>query len=122
MPLARRCATDCLQAQELLAAAPWLLEQEARDAALAGERAAIVLDEPYWYNGQDNLIIEVEWAGGSGSFYTYKWDTGSARCVVGAYPGVTSGSVQNSMSQLMLTGTLELGTATFGAVKTVLFQ
>jgi hypothetical protein len=46
LPVARRFATDCLQAHELLIAVPWLLDREAANAGGPAERAAVVLDEP----------------------------------------------------------------------------
>ncbi len=46
LPVARRFATDCLQAHELLTAAPWLLDREALEASRPAKRAAVVLEEP----------------------------------------------------------------------------
>ncbi|MBN1434755.1 hypothetical protein JW921_08350 [Candidatus Fermentibacterales bacterium] len=89
-------------------------------AAQAEQWATIELDTPFWYDGSSNLIVEVQWAGGSGSFYSYRWETGSGRCVKGSYPGAVSGSVLTSMSQLMISGSLGLQGLTFAGVKSVL--
>ncbi len=39
----------------------------------------ITLDTPYEYDGTGNIILELEWVGGSNMFYTYMWETGANR-------------------------------------------
>jgi hypothetical protein len=77
----------------------------------------VVLDTPYWYNGQDNLIIEVEWSSGAGSLYNWQWNGGSDRCVIGAYGASTGSSTESLVPHLILNGTLSLESSTFGAIK-----
>lgn len=77
-----------------------------------------ILDTPFWYNGEDNLIIEVEWSSGSGSLYSWHWDSGGQRCVIGPY-GASSGSETiHNVPNLKLNGVLSLPSSTFGAIKT----
>jgi len=75
------------------------------------------LDTPYWYSGQDNLLIEIQWSSGSGSLYSWNWDGGSNRCAYGPY-GTSSASVRNSnVPNLRLNGTLSLTNSTFARIK-----
>jgi hypothetical protein len=77
------------------------------------------LDTPYWYNGNDNLVVEVQWLTGSGTQYYYKWETGAARSVKATSPAAPSGILSTTMSELQLTGTTSLDSATFAEVKCV---
>lgn len=77
----------------------------------------VVLDTPYWYNGQDNLLIEVEWSSGSGSLYTWQWNGGGARSVIGGYGQSIGSYTESVVPHLMLNGTLALEQTTFGAIK-----
>lgn len=81
-----------------------------------GEWYDFELDTPYWYNGQDNLLIEVIWPSGTGSLYSYAWPSNENRSCFGAY-GSTSGGFQTRIPHLRLNGTLELSNTTFGAIK-----
>jgi len=82
------------------------------------EWSIITLDTPFWYNGTDNLIVELEWIGGSNMFYTYMWDTGTNRGLMNK-SDVTSptGTLSTEMSRLMIDGTLALEHETFGSIK-----
>jgi len=74
-------------------------------------------DTPFWYNGQDNLLIEIQWSSASGSLYSWNWNGGSDRCVYGLY-GQPSGLVLNSnVPNLLLNGTLSLENSTFARIK-----
>lgn len=88
-------------------------------SAGANEWEPIEFDDPYWYNGQQNLLIEVSWASAnpSYSFYTWQWETGAARAVYATNLGSATGILSTKMSMLQLAGTLELDAATFGCVK-----
>jgi len=79
------------------------------------------LEEPYWYNGEDNLILEFEWPGGSGSLYVYHWFTGENRAVNGGY-GSGSGYLEGNIPHMLLSGTLSFDQMTFGRIKTILIQ
>ena len=78
----------------------------------------IDLDTPFWYNGQDNLVVELEWSGGSNVFYTYMWPTGSNRGLLNKMSTEEpEGALSTAMSRLMFTGTLALQQDTFGSIK-----
>ena len=85
--------------------------------AQAEEWVTIDLDTPFDYNGIDNLIVEINWSGGSGTFYTYKWQTGTNRCLTGANPGSTTGSLSTQIGQIRLDLPLALESTTFAAIK-----
>jgi hypothetical protein len=81
----------------------------------------IPLDAPYWYNGQDNLLMEINWSSGYGStdhFLTWHWDAGPNRTLYGDY-GTSTGTLGNLVDFMMLTGTLGLEQSTFGGIKTL---
>jgi hypothetical protein len=84
------------------------------------EWMTIVLDTPFWYNGTDNLIFELEWAGGSNMFFTYLWDTGSSRGLMNK-SSISSpvGTLSTIMSQLMFDGSMDLEQHTFAEIKTL---
>jgi hypothetical protein len=101
---------------EVMSASSYMTESVA-----VGEWYTFDLDTPYWYNGQDNLLIEVEWSSGSGSLYSWSWDTGSDRKIYGDY-GSTSAPSQNiggNVPTMQLDGTLSLDQSTFGRIKSV---
>ncbi len=82
------------------------------------EWMTITLDTPYWYNGTDNLVFELEWQGGANMFYTYMWSTGTSRGLMNK-TDITSptGTLNTTMSELRFDGTMDLDTATFGGIK-----
>lgn len=78
----------------------------------------ISLDTPFWYNGTDNLIVELIWAGGSNMFFTYKWNTGSFRALENDSDIYSpTGTLSQNMSELMFDGPLALTPCSFGAIK-----
>jgi len=77
----------------------------------------MILDTPYWYNGEDNLIIEMEWSSGNGSLFTWHWNGGDNRCVIGSYGSSIGDYTEQMVPNLKLNGTLSLDATTFGAVK-----
>jgi len=76
-----------------------------------------VLDTPYWYNGTDNLIIEVEWSSGSGSLYSWNWNGGSNRSLIGVYGQSTGLELSTNVPNLRFNGTLSLTNSTFARIK-----
>ncbi len=78
---------------------------------------SITFDTPFWYNGQDNLLIEVQWSSGLGSLYTWNWSGGSNRCVFGRYGSSTALVQSSSVPNLRLNGTLSLSNSTFARIK-----
>ncbi len=77
----------------------------------------LTLDTPYWYNGSDNLLIELEWSSGSGSLYTWHWNSGSQRSVIGAYGQSTGDYTESLVPNLRLNGDLALDQSTWAGVK-----
>lgn len=78
----------------------------------------ITLDTPFWYNGADNLIVELEWVGGSNMFYTYMWETGTSRGLMNKSDvSAPTGTLYTRMSELMFDGPLALEQGTFGSIK-----
>ncbi len=75
-----------------------------------------ILDTSFWYNGEDNLIIEIEWSSGTGSLYTWHWDSTYTRCVIGAY-GSSNGEFSDLVPNIRLNGVLSLSNTTFGQIK-----
>jgi hypothetical protein len=86
-------------------------------AADPDQWATIALDTPFWYNGVDNLIVELQWTGGVNMFYTYWWETGSNRSVIAEVADAPTGTVGTSMTELQAVGTLGLENLTFGGIK-----
>jgi hypothetical protein len=83
-----------------------------------GEWYTIELQTPFWYNGQDNLLLELCWINGTGSFHTYAWNSpGVPRSLKSPTPDGPTGFLSSMMSQLMLDGTTGLSPATFAQVK-----
>jgi hypothetical protein len=85
--------------------------------AAAEEWVTLDLDTAFDYNGTDNLIMEIQWSGGSGTFYTYKWQTGTNRCLTASNPSLPTGSLTTQMCQLRLDLPLALENMTFAAIK-----
>lgn len=81
------------------------------------------LDQPYWYGGTDNLVIEIMWSDGeeigSECLYTWQWDTGALRCLSGAYEA-SSGSMTSIIPCFQLVGEEALESVTFAGVKAAL--
>jgi hypothetical protein len=90
-------------------------------SAGVNEWEPITLDAPYWYGGQQNLLLEVEWgsANTSYSFYTWKWDTGAVRSIKAVDLAAPSGIMSTQMSELQFTADLDLEVDTFGCIKTL---
>ena len=91
------------------------------EAPTADEWFYVTLDEPYWYNGQDNLILEFEWPSGMGSLYVYHWYTNANRAVNGGY-GSGSGYLEGNIPNFLLSGELDFDEMTFGGIKALLAQ
>jgi hypothetical protein len=89
------------------------------NAGSPGEWFTIDLDNSYWYNGTDNLIIEFGWPSGDEAIYVWGWTGDVNRSVYGLY-GETTGSVSKESILMRLNGTLALEAATFGAIKATL--
>ena len=85
----------------------------------AGEWQDFDLDTPFWYNGQDNLIVEFMWSSGDTEdecLYSWHWNTGTIRSVSGVY-GASTGTMSSLIVMLRFTGELALEQMTFAGVK-----
>jgi len=83
----------------------------------ADEWAEIILDEPYWYNGTDNLIIEIQWdnATHDNSYYNHEWLAGDNRCIF--TQSSTDILSYNMLPHMILAGSLSLENSTFAGIK-----
>jgi len=78
----------------------------------------IALDTPFWYNGTDNLIVELIWSGGSNMFFTYKWNTGASRALENDSDiHAPTGVLGQNLSEVMFDGPHSLTPYSFGAIK-----
>lgn len=81
-----------------------------------------VLDTPYWYNGQDNLLVEIMWSSADtddSCMYTWHWNTGTIRSINGEYSNPT-GTMGSLLIMFRFSGTLGQTSATFGEIKATL--
>lgn len=79
----------------------------------------LTLDTPYWYNGEDNLIVEVVWQSGENTVWAYVWNTTgqTPRSLEAATSGAQQGFLSQKLSELRLDGVLTLEENTFGNIK-----
>lgn len=77
----------------------------------------VTLDTPYWYSGQENLLIEVEWSSGAGSLYSWSWTGTGTRCIFALYNEQQAAVSNENVPHLRINGTLDLGSSTFGEIK-----
>ncbi len=87
----------------------------------ANDWAPVILDNPYWYNGEQNLLIDLQWtsANTAYSFYTWRWDTGAVRSVKAISLAAPTGVLSTQMSELLLSGDLAFSQCTFGEIKSL---
>jgi len=79
------------------------------------------LDTPYWYNGEDNLLIEFLWSEGETEdecLYSWHWNTGTIRSLAGEYEDV-SGTMSSLVVMLRFEGSLGFVQTTHGAIKSL---
>ncbi len=85
-----------------------------------GEWMTIELDEPFWYNGSDNLLVEFDWPNGENAIYVWGWvDNDVNRSLNGEYGNPTGDQSWESLL-LRFNGSLSLEPATFGSIKATL--
>lgn len=84
-----------------------------------GEWFSIQLDEPFWYNGVDNLIIDFSWPAGDQAIYVMGWTAPVNRAVSGAFNAAT-GTASGESLLMHLNGSLSLEPNTFGGIKATL--
>ncbi len=75
------------------------------------------LDTPFWFNGNDNLIIEIMWSWGEEGdhFLVWGWEY-VGRSIFGYY-GSPEGEYEDRVPYIELNGTMILRPATFGSIK-----
>ena len=86
----------------------------------ADEWFTLLLDTPFEYDGQTNLIIDMETLYCS-TIYVWGWETGITRNIYSYLPGSPTGGPDTEIPHLQIHGSLELQSNTFGRIKT-LFQ
>ncbi len=84
-----------------------------------GSWLEVPLDRTFWYNGDDNLLMEFSWSSGSNSIYVWGWDPGLNQTLFGSY-GASSGDLEKVSLHMRLNGALDLTATTFGAIKATL--
>ena len=78
----------------------------------------IELDSPFWYNGVDNMIMEITWNTSSGNPSSYEFNTPMTPVSVkSADPVGNSGFLSSMRCQFMLDGTQSLENGTWASVK-----
>lgn len=82
----------------------------------SGGWVTVSLDTPYFFNGSDNLIIEIEWPSGGMEVYTGHWVTAGSRSMDAPY-GSSSGNLLGWAPHLLISGTMNLSPSTFGSIK-----
>lgn len=83
------------------------------------EWVEFVLDNPFWFNGEDNLVVEFLWSSAEtddSCMYTWHWDTGAIRSINGEYGGST-GTMSSLVIMLRFSGDMALASSTFGGIK-----
>lgn len=79
-------------------------------------------DQGFWYNGEDNLIVEVMWSSADtddSCMYTWHWNTGSIRSINGEYSNPT-GTMGSLLIMFRFQGELSCSTDTFAGIKSTL--
>lgn len=81
----------------------------------------IVLEQPFWYDGQRNLLFELSWSDAEGSIHTYLFNTPMNPVSLKApTKGGETGFLSSMRCQFMLQGQLGLVQDTFGGIKVLL--
>ena len=84
---------------------------------MADEWAEITLDDSYWYNGTDNLIIEIQWenASHSNSYFVHEWLAGDNRCIFTQLTPDTNS--YEYLPHMIFVGAASLENSTFAGIK-----
>lgn len=95
-------------------------------AGASGSTLTITFDQPFWYNGVDNLLIDICYPDGWACAGVHNWEAGPARSLVDLFPysgsaGAT-GELFTKVPYMILEGELELMGMTFGGIKVELGQ
>lgn len=80
------------------------------------------LDEVFWYNGENNLVVEFLWSSADtddSCMYTWHWNTGSIRSINGDYSSST-GTMGSLLIMFRFQGELHCSIDTFAGIKSTL--
>ena len=88
-----------------------------------GNELILELDTPFFYNGQDNLLIDIYYPDGECWSRVYNWEAGTARCLRYSFmpggSGSSTGYLFEWVPYMVLEGMEALDQSTFGAVKVI---
>jgi len=94
------------------------------DITAAGPETWVTLDldEPFWYNGVDNLLIDVQWnnSGSDNSFYAAHWVAGDDRALFEYNTPSYVHTTAPFVPYMTLLGELDLQQDTFAGIKVLL--
>ncbi len=89
-----------------------------------GNELVLELDTPFFYNGQDNLLIDIYYPDGECWSRVYNWEAGTARCLRYLFlpggSGSSTGYFFEWIPYMVFEGTANFDQSTFGAVKVIL--
>jgi len=90
----------------------------------SAKELVLELDTPFFYNGVDNLLIDIYYPDGSCWCGNYGWQAGTARGVYNQFLPGTGGGPTGYLSDwipyMVLEGTQSLEQSTFAAVKVII--
>ena len=91
-------------------------------ASGTGDWVTIELDEPFWYNGVDNLIIDCQWnnANDDNSFYASQWASARNTCVYEYNTPQHSHTRTSEVPYMIISGAQMLENGTFASIKVLL--
>ena len=75
------------------------------------------LDTPFWFNGNDNLIIEITWSWGIQGDHFIAWGWNDFGRSLFGYYGSPTGTYEDRIPYMILNGTMALEPSTFGSIK-----
>ncbi len=89
-----------------------------------GTELTLELDTPFFYNGQDNLLVDISYPDGECWTRVYNWEAGTARCLRYLFmpggSGSSTGYLFEWVPYMVFEGTANLDQSTFGAIKLIL--
>jgi len=89
-----------------------------------GSTLTIEFNEPFWYNGTDNLLIDIYYPLGTVEAAVYNWEAGPSRCLLNMFlpSGSPSaeGELYSKLPYMVLEGEMSLAGMTFGGIKVIL--
>lgn len=90
------------------------------DSPGSGQWLTLDLDVPFWYSGQQNLVLEFRWPGGSQEIDIWGWYPTANHTVFAPDWQASQGTPMMESLLFRLNGTLALEANTFGAIKATL--